>query len=312
MRGAPAGEQTTRDGGLGLGAEVGVAAASVQEGSYGDPGPRFSVVIPAINESLVIGDCLRSLSAQDFAGRYEVIVVDNNSTDNTAAIARSLGARVIHEPRAGVCFARQRGTEEACGEFVVSTDADTTFDPGWLSRIDASLTDRPRSVAVAGPCQWVAGPWWGGVYSRVLFGLVHLIYLVTGRVCYVSATNIAFRRSDWTGYDTRLTQGGDELDLLRRLRARGKVGFDLGNPTYTSARRLQRGLLYNVVVTCLFYYLLGYGLNRLCQRRVLGTAPAIREAPGAGKTLRSAPVLGASAVLLLILLGRFADAAWNL
>lgn len=267
------------------------------------------MVIPAVNESLVIGDCLRSLSTQDYAGRYEIIVVDNNSTDDTAAIARSLGARVVHEPRAGVCFARQRGTEEAAGEFVVSTDADTTFDRGWLSRIDARLSARPQSVAVAGPCRFVAGPWWGGVYSRLLFGLVHGIYLLTGRVTYVSATNIAFRRSAWGGYDTRLTQGGDELDLLRSLRARGKVTFDLGNATYTSARRLRRGLLYNIVVTCLFYYLLGYGLNRLCHRRVLGTAPAVREATGTRTRLRPARLLPVATLLVLVLLGRVADAA---
>lgn len=146
----------------------------------------------------------------------------------------------------------------------------------------------------------------------MLFGLVRVIYLLTGRVCYVSATNIAFRRSAWGGYDTRLTQGGDELDLLRRLRARGKVAFDLGNPTYTSSRRLRRGLLYNIVVTCLFYYLLGYGLNRLCHRRVLGTAPAIREETNTRKTLRPGPAFAAAAVLLLMLVGRFADATWNL
>lgn len=287
-----------------------VCATAASQDRSGDSLPRFSVVIPAVNEALVIGDCLRSLSQQDFAGEVEIIVVDNNSTDDTAAIARSLGARVVGEPRRGVCFARQRGTEVARGEFVVSTDADTTFDQGWLSRIGASLVreDHRVAVAVAGPCRFVAGPWWGGVYSRVLFGLVHVIYLLTGRVCYAGATNIAFRRSAWTGYDTRLTQGGDELDLLRRLRARGTVGFDLGNPTYTSSRRLRRGLLYNIFVTCLFYYLLGYALNRMCHRRVLGTAPAIREAPSTRRTLRPAS-LAAAAVVLLMLTGRVADAA---
>lgn len=286
-----------------------VADEAANQDGYWDLAPRFSVVIPAVNEALVIGECLRSVSEQDFAGRFEVIVVDNNSTDETAAIARSLGARVVGEPRPGVCFARQRGTEVARGEFVVSTDADTTFDRGWLSRIDATLADRAQHVAVAGPCLFVGGPWWGGVYARVLFGLVNLIYLLTGRVCYASATNIAFRRTAWTGYDTRLTQGGDELDLLRRLRARGKVAFDLDNPTFTSARRLRRGLLYNIVVTCMFYYLLGYALNRLCHRRVLGTAPPIREAPDPRKALRPAPLLAAAAVVLLMLTGRFADAA---
>lgn len=245
--------------------------------AQGTDRPRFSVVIPAVNEAADIGRCLSSLAEQDYQGSYAVIVVDNNSTDQTAAIAHSHGATVVFEPHPGVCWARQRGTEVARGEIVISTDADTTFDLGWLSRIDNAFNREPSNVAVAGPCQFVDGPRWGLVYPTLLFGLVHLLHRLTGRVFYVSATNIAFRRSAWTGYDTNLTQGGDELDLLRRLRTQGPVTFDLGNPTFTSARRLRRGLTYNIFVTFFYYYLLGYGLNRLFRRPILGTAPEIRD-----------------------------------
>lgn len=245
--------------------------------AHGIDRPRFSVVIPAVNEAADIGRCLSSLADQDFQGDYEVIVVDNNSTDQTATIAHSHGATVVFEPHPGVCWARQRGTEVARGEIIISTDADTTFDPGWLSSIDKSFTREPANVAVTGPCQFVDGPRWGLVYATLLFGLVRLLHRLTGRVFYVSATNIAFRRTAWTGYDTNLTQGGDELDLLRRLRAKGPVTFEPRNPTFTSARRLHRGLIYNIFVTCIYYYVLGYGLNRIFRRPILGTAPEIRE-----------------------------------
>ncbi|MCW2751273.1 MAG: glycosyltransferase family 2 protein [Aeromicrobium sp.] len=239
--------------------------------------PRFSVVIPAVNEASDIGRCLSSLAAQDFQGDYEVIVVDNNSVDETAAIARSHGATVLFEPHPGVCWARQCGTAAARGEIVISTDADTEFDPGWLSRIDRSFRQEPKNVAVTGPCHFVDGPRWGLLYAKLLFGMVHVIHRLTGRVVYVSATNIAFRKSAWCAYDTNLTQGGDELEVLRRLRARGPIAFDLGNPTFTSARRLRRGLVYNIFVTCLYYYILGYALNRMFGRPILGTAPEIRD-----------------------------------
>jgi glycosyltransferase involved in cell wall biosynthesis len=265
--------------------------------------PRFSVVIPAFNEAAVITDCLRSLAGQDFTGTWEVIVVDNNSTDRTADIAAALGATVVKEPQRGVCQARQRGTETARGEIVVSTDADTTFSPAWLSTIDRTFAGRPECVAVAGPCVFVAGPRWGTAYSWLLFGLVHLLYRLTGRVFYGTATNIAFRRQAWPGYDTQLTQGGDELDLLRRLRKRGCVAFDLDNPTFTSARRLDEGLVYNILVTCLFYYLLGYWLNRLLRRPVMGMAPAIRPERGQDTLRRPGRVAAARALLTLIVLG---------
>lgn len=63
--------------------------------------PRFSIVIPALDEERYIADCLRSLGDQDFAGEIEIIVVDNNSTDATAAVASALGATVVVEQRHG-------------------------------------------------------------------------------------------------------------------------------------------------------------------------------------------------------------------
>ncbi|HEY2506266.1 MAG TPA: glycosyltransferase family A protein [Streptosporangiaceae bacterium] len=241
-----------------------------------DGHPRFSVVIPAYNEAEFLSSCLESLRAQDFRDPYEIIVVDNNSTDATAAVARSRGVTVVHEPKPGVCSARQCGTMAARGEIVVSTDADTTFASDWLSRIDRAFRDDPGRVAVAGPCRFADPPWWGRVYTGVLFTVVSLVARLTGRIVYVTATNIAFRKSEWPGYDTEATQGGDELGLLRRLRSRGSVAFLRCNPTFTSSRRLYRGLAYNVVVTCLYYYVIGYALNRLTGRRVVGMAPAFR------------------------------------
>jgi glycosyltransferase involved in cell wall biosynthesis len=242
--------------------------------------PRFSIVIPCFNEAGYLTDALLSLQKQDFDGASEVIVVDNSCTDETADIARDLGARVVVEPVPGVCNARQRGTEAARGEIVVSADADTVYDRDWLSRIDARFRGDGRIVAVVGSCRYKDGPRWGRLYGRMLFGLVNGAYRLTGRAVYASATNIAFRREAWTGYDTSLTQGGDEFDQLRRLRKKGRVVYDHGNPTFTSGRRFTRGLAYNLFVTLPVHYLLTYAVNRIAGRRVLGSAPAFRDRAG--------------------------------
>ncbi|HEY5113930.1 MAG TPA: hypothetical protein VIJ00_00245 [Nakamurella sp.] len=73
----------------------------------------------------------------------------------------------------------------------------------------------------------------------------------------------------------------EQPDLLHRLQAAGEVVFDVTNPTRTSSRRLDEGLLYNIAVTFLYYYLLGYALNRTFRRPVLGTAPPFRRAGAA-------------------------------
>jgi glycosyltransferase involved in cell wall biosynthesis len=238
---------------------------------------RFSVIVPAYNEAAYLGHALDSLLHQDYDGRYEIIVVDNNSCDETAAIAARYGVRVVSEPQQGVCAARQRGVDCATGEIIISTDADTTQPRDWLRAIDARFIESEKVVAVAGPCRYKDPSWWAKAYPTLLFGLVAAIYGLTGFVFYVSATNFAVRRTAFPGYDLNLTQGGDELDLLRRLRRRGQVSWERQNVVTTSARRLQRGLLYNIVVTFFVYYLLAYWFNRLSQRQTFGMAPAFRH-----------------------------------
>jgi glycosyltransferase involved in cell wall biosynthesis len=262
---------------------------------------RFSVVVPAYNEAAYLGRALDSLRHQDYDGAYEIIVVDNNSTDDTAAIAARYGVRVVREPQQGVCAARQRGADCASGEIIISTDADTTQPRDWLRTIDARFAASDRIVAVAGPCRYLNPSWWAKAYPTLLFGLVGAIYVLTGFVFYVSATNIAVRRIAFPGYDPKLTQGGDELDLLRRLRRRGVVSWERQNVVTTSARRLQRGLLYNFFMSFLVYYLLAYWLNRLSQRQTFGMAPAFRNE----RRRALAPVWARRRVVLGILLVGF-------
>ena len=239
--------------------------------------PRFSVVIPCYNEELYIADALKSLQKQDFKGDYEVIVVDNNSTDNTAALAKKHDAKVVHEKRPGICWARQAGTEAARGEIVISTDADTTFASTWLASIDARFLKNPKAVAVCAPCRFVDAPWWGKYYPYLLFGAVSGISKLTGFVFYITATNTAFKKEYWSGYNTELTQGGDELDLLRQLRHKGKVVFSNDYVVYTSSRRLDHGLWYNIFVTFGYYYISAYYVNRIFKKEVIGSAPAYRK-----------------------------------
>lgn len=241
-------------------------------------GPRYSVVIPCYNEEDYLENTLRSLRAQETSVAYEIIVVDNNCTDATVSIARKYGSRVVFEAEPGVCAARQAGTEAAIGEIIISTDADTTFSANWLENIDTEFKMDPGLVAVCGPCRFNDTPWWGKVYTPFLFGSSYIYYLITGHPFYITATNIAFKKKAWKGYDILLLQGGDELKLLRQLKREGRVKFSLKNSVYTSGRRLQRGMLYNIFVTFLYFYLAGYFINLVSGRRIIGSPPVIRNA----------------------------------
>ena len=111
--------------------------------------------------------------------------------------------------------------------------------------------------------------------------------------------NIAFRRDRFPGYDIRLTQGGDEFDLLRNLRRQGRVVYDATNATLTSGRRFTRGLLYNIFVSLFVFYFSAYVVNRLFGRRVLGSAPACRDDRTVSWRPRRLAVAGLLATLAL-------------
>ena len=97
---------------------------------------RASLIIPALNEAECLGPLLAEVPADLI---YQVIVVDNGSTDNTAEVARAAGALVIDEPRRGYGFACAAGTAAAEGEVLAFMDGDGSFAPGELSNLLAPL-----------------------------------------------------------------------------------------------------------------------------------------------------------------------------
>jgi glycosyltransferase involved in cell wall biosynthesis len=102
----------------------------------------YSVIIPAYNEAAWLAKSLPALAAAmattDAAG--EVIVVDNNSSDRTAAVAAGHGVRVVFEPHNQISRARNAGARAACGRYLVFLDADTTMSAELLHSLIASLS----------------------------------------------------------------------------------------------------------------------------------------------------------------------------
>lgn len=261
--------------------------------------------MPAHDEADHIEATLRSLRDQVVSAPVEVIVVDNASTDDTAEVAREAGAQVITEPRLGVCAARQRGVEAARGEIVVSADADTLYPPDWLAHIEAGFHS-PEVVAVAGPCVYRDPPWWAAVFPRIGFALVAAAARF-GPPPYATATNLAYRRDGFPGYDTARTQGGDEAGLLGRMRGWGRIVWQSDNLVYTSSRRLDQGLAYTLLVSYGYHYALNTVLARLTGRNVLGVAPPVRARHADATRRRSRGWALATTLGLVLAAGRFSQ-----
>ena len=188
------------------------APLSVQSASTASA--AITVVIPAFNEQDCLAATLRALQAQDYpAGRVEVIVVDNGSTDRTREIAAALGARVLVRPGVTIAALRNAGAAEARGEILAFLDADCVPAPDWArqaaERLSTGSCVTGARVRVPPDGTWIETAWFAerSAGSR--------------EVRYINSGNMLMARHIFEtigGFDSRLVTGEDS-ELCRRARA---------------------------------------------------------------------------------------------
>ena len=181
-----------------------------------DPGqPRtpvtISVVIPVYNDADFLRTCLRAL-AQQRRPADEIVVVDNNSTDASAAIARAAGVRLVTEPLQGIWPAAAAGYDAATGDIIARLDADSVPPADWLARIEDRFTRLPHTAVLTGPGDFYgSGPitaWLGGhVY---IGGYFVWMGLWMGHPP-LFGSNFAMRREVWTATRDRVRRGSDDV-----------------------------------------------------------------------------------------------------
>ena len=140
---------------------------------------RISIIIPAYNEARTLPACLDAIARQSVMP-YEVIVVNNNSSDGTAAIARSYAfVKVVDEPRQGVAFARSTGFDVARGSVIARIDADTRVPVHWVETIRDFYGEPGRETIVfTGGCRFYnlrSGYLTGRVYDLIVHRLNRLL-----------------------------------------------------------------------------------------------------------------------------------------
>lgn len=202
-----------------------------------------SVIIPAHNEERYLGACLQALQEQSYPrSGFEVIVVDNASSDATPKIARQFGALVVTEPRMGIGRARQRGAKAAQGQILASTDADTIVPPDWLERVALAFQRDHELGSLFGPFRYGDGTAFEKVFLWYLYlGLMMALHAL-GRSCF-SGNNYAVRREAfWKAGGCNVSlPAGEDVDLSWRLSKVTKVAFDRGLIVHASARRRGEG-----------------------------------------------------------------------
>lgn len=203
---------------------------------------HLSIVIPAFNEARLIERCLQSVAvsiAADQASSFtsEIIVVDNNSTDNTAELARQAGARVVFEPINQIGRARNAGAAQAIGEWLLFLDADSLLSPQLLADI-VRVIESGKYVGCGSTLQMDGLPWWANVTLLLWTGTSILFRWAAGAL--IVCRRDAFQ--EVCGFDQDL-YALDEIRLSKQLKQWGRrhgLQFTIltGHPLETSSRKV--------------------------------------------------------------------------
>jgi O-antigen biosynthesis protein len=181
--------------------------------------PSASVIVPAYNATPTIAQCIESLKRLNYPD-YEIVVVDDGSTDSTAAIAEAAGARTLRLPHRGLASARNAGLASARGRVVAFIDADAQAEIDWLYHLAETITQR-KAAASGGrsfapqrtstlAAAIAAAP---GQAQEVRLGDQDLAQLC-GCNMAVDKTKLGPRQL----FDPAFTSAGDDVDFSYRLR----------------------------------------------------------------------------------------------
>jgi len=221
----------------------------------------ISVIIPAYNEEKYIAKCITSVKKQHGNMQYEIIVVDNNSSDKTFTIANSMGVEVIKEMKKGVGAARKRGTQIAKGRYVLHLDSDSVIPPNYLIRVIQYFEHNSKVVCLGGQYVFYDAPIYVSFLRFILFypTLIFARLFSWGRIGPMGGC-MAFRNSTYKmteGFNTDL-KFGEDADLSRQLSFFGKVKVYPPLKCYVSSRRFK----FNFNLLVLFVQFIKMVFNR--------------------------------------------------
>ncbi|MDA0810909.1 MAG: glycosyltransferase [Verrucomicrobia bacterium] len=191
--------------------------------------PKISVIVCTFNGVRTLNDCLRWIARVDYPD-FEVLVVDDGSTENVKAIVEKFSrVRYIKQKHAGLSAARNLGANKANGEILAYTDDDCMPDRDWLAHLALAFQRDPELAAVGGPN--LPPPAENVIQACVIAapGAPTQVMLSDNDAEHIPGCNLSVRRSDFEaikGFEECYDVAGDDVDFCWRLQIRGKrIGF---------------------------------------------------------------------------------------
>lgn len=191
------------------------------------PGPTVSVVIPVRDDARELARCLRLLADQT-RPPDEVVVVDNGSTDDSVAVARAAGARVVREPHVGIPRAAATGYDAATGDLLARLDADSRPGRRWVEHAVRAMAE-PEVDAATGPGHFVDLPRGTRLVASVAYlGSYLFLTWLAGANTPLWGSSMVLRRGAWQrvrGQVHRQADVHDDMDLALVLGPLTRVRF---------------------------------------------------------------------------------------
>jgi len=201
---------------------------------------KISFIIPCYNEEKYIRECIRSIKKEAvYLSDYEIIVVDNNCTDNTALIAMDEEVTIIFERQKGVVLARQKGYKSAQYELIANIDADSRLCKGWITTALKHIDDS-NVVAITGPLVYDDISRSLAVSTKIYYYLAWFSSKTIG--VFLQGGNSLIKKSaleQADGYDTSIAFYGEDTMTAKRLEPFGKIKFVMDLKLHSSPRRLK-------------------------------------------------------------------------
>jgi len=209
----------------------------------------ISVVIPAYNEEQNIKRCLEGFVHQKTTQEFEVILVDNNSTDRTVEVGREfekkIPLRIIEEKEKGRGHARAAGFKAAKGDIILSTDADAIVPSTWIEDMAQAFED-PTVAAVTGTGKMIDASGFKNTLATFTLPLAMHLYALLHRHHWLSGFNFGIRKDIYEksgGF--KAINGLEDIDLGFRVRKIGKIRY---KPiwVYMSGRRFKGSVVKGI------------------------------------------------------------------
>ena len=193
------------------------------------PSPTVSVVIPVKDDAENLERCLRALQLQTMPP-HEIVVVDDRSSDGSAAVARAFGARVVPSIGTGIPAASATGYDFATSEICARLDADCLPPTDWIEHIAHSFAADASLDGLTGFASFIDGPRaLRGIAIWLYLGAYFVtVYLALGHTA-LFGSNLAVRRSAWESVSDEVHRGSDvhdDMDLSFHLGPLRTIRFD--------------------------------------------------------------------------------------